>query len=66
MEPVLTVGKPCMTLDRQGGATDLIVRDTDGFIINNYDGKIAPVVHQFDRCGEWISTYFKSKPDRFM
>lgn len=54
-----------MTHDRKIGASDLIVRDTNGFIINNYDGKVSPVVHQFDRCGDWISDYLKSKPDRF-
>lgn len=65
--PVLTVGKACMTEDRKTGATDLVPRsqkksdDKDhlpGFILNQYTQKIAPMVHQFDRCFPWIKQFF--------
>lgn len=64
--PVLTAGKACMTQERKQGARDILTLssgqnpnsdiDTSGFVINRFDKKIAPVVHQFDRCGEWLQT----------
>ena len=59
--PVLTAGKACITRDKKTGATDIIKLDQNGFIINNHDNKIAPAVHQFDRCYPWIEQYFKNK-----
>lgn len=55
MGPVLTVGKACVTKERKLGAQDLVPRNVEGQILNLYDGKIAPVVHQFDRCGKWMA-----------
>ena len=52
--PVLTVGKACMTVDRKRGAFDLITRNEEGYLVNHLDHQIAAVVHQHDRCGEWI------------
>jgi hypothetical protein len=55
--PVLTAGKACMTAARKQGATDILERDpSTGFIINRFDKTVAPAVHQFDRCGEWLQT----------
>ena len=63
MGNVLTVGKACMTKDRKTGAKDLIPRDHEGFLLNLYDNnKIAPIIHQFDRCGEWMYELFNSHP----
>jgi hypothetical protein len=63
---VLTVGKACMTLDRKTGAKDLISRNEEGFLLNLYNNnKIAPIVHQFDRCGEWIAHLFDTHKDMF-
>jgi len=62
--PVLTAGKACMTAERKQGATDILKRDQTGFIFNRFDGTVAPAVHQFDRCGEWIQAMLLQKyPD---
>jgi hypothetical protein len=76
--PVLTVGKACMTGKRKQGASDLVPRDEiSGLILNAYEDAIdsngvvkgtkviAPVVHQFDRCGKWIGEFFESHPNLF-
>ena len=52
--PILTIGKACMTEKRKQGAKDLITQDEEGFIMNIYDRIRSPVVHQHDRCGQWI------------
>ena len=66
MGNVLTVGKACMTKERKTGAKDLIPRNHEGFLLNLYDNnKIAPIIHQFDRCGEWIYEFFASHPAIF-
>ena len=66
MGNVLTVGKACMTSERKTGAKDLIPRNHEGFLLNLYDNnKIAPVIHQFDRCGQWILDFFNSHPAIF-
>jgi hypothetical protein len=59
--PVLTVGKACMTIDKKPGATDLVVRNSKGQLMNNYEGVVAPVVHQFDRCGKSLKAYLQSQ-----
>ena len=56
--PVQTVGKPCITDNRKPGATDIVVRNHDGFLLNRHDKVISPVVHQFDRCFPWINDFF--------
>ena len=66
MGPVLTVGKACMTKDRKTGATDLVPRNHEGFLLNLYDNnKIAPIIHQFDRCEKWIGKLFALHSDIF-
>ena len=59
--PVLTAGKACVHLNRSTGAADLIVRNTDGFLLNKYTQRVAPVVHQFDRCLPWIEDSLLSR-----
>lgn len=34
-----------------------------GLILNQYTRKVAPVVHQFDRCFPWISDFFETRQD---
>lgn len=66
MGQVLTVGKACMTEDRKPGAKDLIPRNHEGFLLNLYDNNnIVPIVHQFDRCSDWIIKFFNTHPDIF-
>ena len=65
MGPVLTVGKACMDKDRKTGATDLVPRDGAGFMLNRFEGRVSPVVHQLDRCGKWMSQWLLSRPDIF-
>ena len=66
MGPVLTVGKACITKDRKTGATDLVPRNHEGFLLNLFDNNnIAPIVHQFDRCQKWIGDFFSLHPDIF-
>jgi len=59
--PVNTVGKPCID-NRQKpnhSAKDIVQFDSEtGLILNNYEtedslARIAPVVHQYDRCIAW-------------
>jgi hypothetical protein len=52
--PVLTAGKACITADKKTGAHDLIIQNAEGFLMNAHDGNVPSVVHQFDRCGDWI------------
>lgn len=65
MGPVLTVGKACMDKNKKTGGTDMVPRDSQGFMLNRFEGRRAPVVHQFDRCGKWMSQWLLSKPDIF-
>jgi hypothetical protein len=60
--PVLTAGKACMTADRKTGAKDLLAFDSKGRILNNHDGTIPAVVHQYDRCAEWMNEYISNQP----
>lgn len=65
--PVLTAGKACITKDRKPGAHDIVRQDSEGFILNEYDHKRSPVVHQFDRCGQWIENeIFKKYPQIYL
>lgn len=55
--PVMTAGKACITEDRKVGASDILKRSNNGQMINYHDGKLSPVIHQYDRCGEWMERY---------
>lgn len=55
--PVLTAGKACMSKDRRPGAADIVPRDSLGRLLNLHDRRVAPVIHQYDRCHQWIEPY---------
>ena len=75
--PVLTIGKPCINsalrpnithsqmdlIEFQGGRT--------GLILNKHEeddrsmARIAPAVHQYDRCHRWIQRWFVHHPELF-
>ena len=61
---VLTVGKSCIGANRKSGASDIVWPKGKGLIENIHEkmpngmNRTAPVIHQFDRCGDWISEYF--------
>lgn len=69
--PVLTVGKTCMTAKKKTGAVDLVPRvasggskeEEAGFLMNQFTQKVAPVVHQYDRCFPWIAEFFSVHSD---
>jgi len=65
MGPVQTLGKVCVSADKKLGAGDLVQRGPDGLIVNRFDGQVAALIHQFDRCGEWIRDFMRSRPDMF-
>ena len=54
-----------MSAKRKSGASDLIIRNEQGLIINKWDYEIAAVVHQFDRCHPWVGDYFIQHPELF-
>jgi hypothetical protein len=58
--PILTAGKACITEERSAGASDIIRRDGKGRLMTSHDGKVAAMVHQYDRCGDWIEDYMDS------
>jgi hypothetical protein len=65
--PVLTIGHACINkhLKPSHSQTDLIFFDNaTGLILNEHEGsgsqaRIAPVVHQYDRCHGWIQPFLK-------
>ncbi|KAL9186259.1 hypothetical protein ACHAXT_005497 [Thalassiosira profunda] len=72
--PVLTVGKPCVNsqLERNGNSqTDMMVFDeTTGLILNPHEregslARVAPALHQWDRCHKWIYPWFKRHLDLY-
>ena len=72
--PVLTLGKACVGADRRMGASDIVQpqqpRGGGGggglWILNRFTGQPAAVVHQWDRCGEWVREWMRSRPDLFL
>ena len=69
--PVLTVGTPCVDSAIRGaprertGRMDMMVFDNGtGLILNPHEAegsacRVAPVVHQYDRCHGWIRRWFQ-------
>ena len=61
---VNTIGVPCV---RSGEHSSLDLTDFDkdsGFILNpnlkdGHPMRVAPIVHQYDRCHVWIQDYFQ-------
>ena len=72
--PVLTIGKPCVNNQLPNpnhSQNDMVEFDNvTGFILNNWEkdgskARIAPVVHQFDRCHRWILPFFCRHSDMY-
>ena len=75
--PVMTIGKPCINNALRPNIThsqkDLIEFQGDsgvGLVLNNHEdaqsmARIAPVVHQYDRCHRWIQKWFRHHPELF-
>mmetsp|Transcript_20348 Transcript_20348/g.43599 ORF Transcript_20348/g.43599 Transcript_20348/m.43599 type:complete len:492 (+) Transcript_20348:63-1538(+) len=66
--PVLTVGKPCVNsaISKKGGSQkDMMVFDTNtGVVLNPHEvegsvARVAPTLHQWDRCRRWINPWFE-------
>ncbi|KAL7536813.1 hypothetical protein ACHAWF_005572, partial [Thalassiosira exigua] len=78
--PVLTVGKPCVNSALSGGGparsqqhsqTDMVVVDDRGAIVNPHEKegsatRVAPTLHQWDRCYKWIVPWFNEHKHLFM
>jgi hypothetical protein len=72
--PVNTIGTPCVNPNikensQKHSQRDLTVLDkTTNYILNLHEpedspARIAPVVHQFDRCHKWILPWLKQHPE---
>jgi len=73
--PVLTVGKPCVNsaIGKNGNSqNDMIVFDEDsGLILNPHEregniARVAPTLHQWDRCRKWINPWFREHKQLYM
>jgi hypothetical protein len=71
--PVLTVGTPCVDSSmrekrERTGRRDMMEFDENtGLILNPHEAdgsacRVAPVVHQYDRCHGWIRRWFEEHP----
>lgn len=72
--PVMTIGHPCINKNLPNpnhSQKDMVVFGKEtGLILNNWESddskaRIAPVVHQFDRCHKWIHPWFSRHGDLF-
>jgi hypothetical protein len=68
--PINTIGHACVNNNLPPNdahsATDLTEFDNaTGFIMNIHEGVISPVLHQFDRCHNWIQPFFGNHPELF-
>ncbi|KAL3817115.1 hypothetical protein ACHAXA_009946 [Cyclostephanos tholiformis] len=74
--PVLTVGTPCVDqriedVRARIGRKDMIVFDPHtGLILNPHEedgspARIAPILHQYDRCGKWMRDWFEEHRSLF-
>ena len=71
--PVLTVGKPCVNsaLGEKDGRSqiDMMVMDETNWLVLNpheregSDTRIAPTLHQWDRCRDWINPIMQMQMD---
>mmetsp|Transcript_19226 Transcript_19226/g.40290 ORF Transcript_19226/g.40290 Transcript_19226/m.40290 type:complete len:239 (-) Transcript_19226:1958-2674(-) len=72
--PVLTVGTPCVNSlipTPNHSQKDMIEFDGDGLIVNPHEeegavDRIAPTLHQWDRCHKWINSWFFRHTNLFM
>lgn len=78
--PVLTVGTPCVNsglrkVGKKGGEltgqVDMMIFDNaTGLVLNPHEAegsveRIAPTLHQWDRCMKWIQPWFKEHQDLY-
>ena len=79
--PVLTVGKPCVnsqinsqTPGMGASQKDMMVFDKEtGLILNPHETndkasltRVAPTLHQVDRCSKWMNTWYREHERLFM
>jgi len=72
--PVLTVGKPCVNSAIETNShsqKDMMIFDENGLILNPHekDGsatRVAPTLHQWDRCRMWINPWFGEHKKLYM
>eukprot|EP01059_Diplonema_ambulator_P023202 TRINITY_DN3860_c0_g1_i3.p1 TRINITY_DN3860_c0_g1~~TRINITY_DN3860_c0_g1_i3.p1 ORF type:complete len:430 (+),score=108.31 TRINITY_DN3860_c0_g1_i3:392-1681(+) len=55
---VMTLGGACTSNTGKKGLSEHLDFDKDGFILMA-DGKRAPIVHQWDRCGNWMELWLR-------
>ena len=70
--PVYTIGHACVNTkaDPPHSQRDQIEFDAEGRILNNHEregspARVAPAVHQYDRCHRWIVHWFRDHPEMF-
>eukprot|EP00659_Diplonema_papillatum_P016750 gene16750-25714_t len=56
--PVLTIGGACTTNNGKRGLRDLLDFDSNQMIMDK-KGRTAAVVHQWDRCGDWMERWLR-------
>ena len=71
--PVLTVGKICVNSALKDGLSqiDMIEFDANDLIVNPHEpessmARIAPALHQWDRCRGWMRPWLQKHKDLFM
>jgi len=75
--PVLTIGTPCVNSALLGTKTKTSQKDMiqfhplSGLILNPHekedsDTRIAPTLHQYDRCHDWIVPWFQEHESLFL
>jgi hypothetical protein len=72
--PVLTVGKPCVNsaIEKDGTSQrDMMVFDENGLILNPHEKegsatRVAPTLHQWDRCRKWMRPWLDEHKQLFM
>jgi hypothetical protein len=70
--PVLTVGKPCVNSELRDGKSqkDMMEFGSDGLILNPHEpngsaARVAPALHQWDRCNGWMRPWFEQHQNLF-
>jgi len=73
--PVLTVGKPCvnsaMGKNRTSQKDMMVFHEDSGLILNPHErdgsiARVAPTLHQWDRCSNWINPWFREHKQLYM
>lgn len=73
--PVLTVGKPCVNsalASNKDSQKDMMVFDEgSGLLLNPHEmdespARVAPTLHQWDRCRGWIKPWFREHEELYL